>query len=83
MDLLNCIEKFYSPLPEAGLGTSLSSDLPPDLEFPINPTADWPQTLIGPEAMLIRSEGMLPFRNAAPANATRRLAAKCAVEFVA
>ncbi len=82
MDLLNCIEKFYSPAPKPASGVRPKPAIPADLEFPISELADWPQTLIGPEAMLRRCEMNLPFRNAAPDSALKRLAGKCTVEFV-
>ncbi|NBV20877.1 MAG: hypothetical protein EBS05_02625 [Proteobacteria bacterium] len=54
----------------------------PELEFPVNSDANWPQTLVGPEAMLLRCEANLRFRNSSPERVRQRRAAQCPVEFV-
>lgn len=54
----------------------------PELELPVSSEANWSQTLVGAEAMLLRSEANLSFRNSSPERARQRLARKCSVEFV-
>lgn len=82
MEPLNCIEKFYSPAPEPGRLDTSHAPLVPELELPVNPEANWPQTLVGPEVMLLRCEANLGIRNGSAERARRRLADKCPVEFV-
>lgn len=82
MDLLNCIEKFYSPAPDVQAQPAPLASSDPELELPVNPDANWPQTRIGPEAMLMRCEANLRFRNSSPERAQQRLASKCRTEFV-
>lgn len=82
MELLNCIEKFYSPAPDTGGANGLHAPQVPELDLPVNSEANWPQTLVGAEAMLLRSEANLSFRNSSPERDRQRLAHKCSIEFV-
>ena len=82
MEPLNSIEKFYSPAPEIEVVAGGQASPAPELDFPVNAEANWPQTRVGPEAMLLRCEANLRFRNDVTKWEKQRLAARCNVEFV-
>lgn len=82
MNLLRCIEAFYSAPPATEPAHACDAGAVPELDFPIDLNSGPSPTRIEPEALLLRSEAHFRFRNGSPESAQRRLERKCDVEFV-
>ena len=88
MEILDFIEAYYSPakrtVSEPHQLSALPSTLPPHLDFEL---PDWNgqvdrRTPVSAEALIQRSEELLPLHNRSAGSAEKRLRNKCAVEFV-
>ncbi len=84
MELLDFIEAYYSPAKRTVSEVKRSSALPPHLDFEL---PDWSgqvqrRTPVSAEALIQRSEELLPHHNRQPGSAEKRLRSKCSVEFV-
>ena len=84
MELLDYIEAYYSPARQTVSEAKRPSGLPPHLDFEL---PDWSgqverRTPVAAEALIQRSEELLPHRNRQPGSAEERLRNKCSVEFV-
>jgi hypothetical protein len=84
MELLDFIEAYYSPAQRTVSEAKRPSALPPHLDFEL---PDWSgqverRTPVSPEALIQRSEELLPLHSREPGSAEKRLRNKCSVEFV-
>jgi hypothetical protein len=84
MELLDFIEAYYSPAKRTVAEPRQPSALPPHLDFEL---PDWSgqverRTPVSAEALIQRSEELLPHHNRQPGSAEKRLRNKCSVEFV-
>ncbi|MEQ2008255.1 MAG: hypothetical protein ABMA26_15785 [Limisphaerales bacterium] len=84
MELLDYIEAYYSPAKRTDAEAKRSSAPPPHLDFEL---PDWSgqvqrRTPVAAEALIQRSEELLPLHNRQPGSAVKRLRNKCSVEFV-
>jgi hypothetical protein len=84
MEILDFIEAYYSPAKRTVSEPHQPSALSPHLDFEL---PDWNgqvdrRTPVSAEALIQRSEELLPLHNRSAGSAEKRLRNKCAVEFV-
>ena len=84
MELLDFIEAYYSPARPTTAEPRRTGSLPPHLDLDL---PDWSgqierRTPVSAEALIRRSEELLPLHNRQAGSAEKRLQRKCPVEFV-
>ncbi len=83
MELLDLIEAYYSPAKPKSAETSRPDSTAPslDLDLPVWDDRETRRTPVSPEALILRSEAFLAYRNGRAGAAMDRLEKKCRVEF--